>query len=57
MVQQVTDLVLSLLWHRFDPWLGNCSMLQTRPPPQKKGKVAKVMSPIYFYHDFLKLIV
>ena len=30
------DLALLLLWRRFNPWLGNFSLLQTLHPPQKK---------------------
>ena len=32
----VTDSVLSLLWHRFDPWPGNVCMPQAW---KKKGKM------------------
>ena len=30
-VQGAKDLVLSLMWHRFDPWPGNFCMPQMQP--------------------------
>ena len=35
MAQQVKDTVLSLLWHKFDPWPGNFCMLRVRPKNKK----------------------
>ena len=43
-VQWIKDLVLpllwlrSLLWHRFDPWPGNCHMLREWPEMKNKQK-------------------
>ena len=36
MAQQVRDLELSLLWHRFAPWPKNFHMLQARPKRKRK---------------------
>ena len=36
MSQWVEDLVLSLLWLRFDPWPGNFHMLRARSKKKKK---------------------
>ena len=36
-VQQVKDLVLSLMWHWFHPWSGN---FHTLPPKNKKGPIS-----------------
>ena len=38
MAQWVRDRVLLLLWHRFNPWLGNFCM------PKKKNKKHKTLS-------------
>ena len=35
MAQWVHDLVLSLLWHKFSPWLRNFHMPRASPPPKK----------------------
>ena len=39
--QQVKDLVLPHLWHRFDPRPGNCHMLQVQP--QNKNKISRMV--------------
>ena len=40
MAQCVKDLVVLLLWHRFDPWAGNFHMLQAGPKiKQNKSRV------------------
>ena len=36
MAQQVKDLMLSLLWHRFDPCPRNFHMLWVQPKKKKK---------------------
>lgn len=38
MAQQVMDPALSVLWYRFDPWSGNCHMLQVWPKTNKEKK-------------------
>lgn len=37
MVQRVKDLMLSLLWHGFDPYPGNFCMLRMQPKKKKGG--------------------
>ena len=47
--QQVKDLALSLIWHGFDPWLGNLRMLQMWPKnkliKKKKEKTIFTLRP------------
>ena len=38
MAQRIKDLMLSLQWLGFDPWLGNFGMLRMRPKKKKKKK-------------------
>ena len=45
MVQKFKDLVLSLLWHGFDPWPGNLGMLWAWP----KRKINKWVN--YMIYD------
>lgn len=37
MVQRVKDLMLSLLWHGFDPYPGNFCMLRMQPKKKRGG--------------------
>ena len=39
----VKDLALSLLWHRFDPWLRNFTVLWVQPKPNKQ-KTSKTVT-------------
>ena len=54
MAQWVKDLALSLewagylLWHRFDPWLGNFYMPWAQPPPPpKKNAQSKTETKVH----------
>ena len=48
MAQQVKDPVLSLLWHRFDPWPGKFphAMGMTKERKKEKEKKGKKVVPI-----------
>ena len=48
MAQQVKDVVLLQLWHRFSPWPGNFHMLQM----QTKKKKNFIHAHINFKHDY-----
>ena len=51
--QQIEDLVLSLLWRKFDPWPGNFCMPWAQPEKKErkkyKKKYIKKSSEIPFY--------
>ena len=42
--QWTKDLALSLLWHRFNPWLRNFSMLQDTAKKKLKHRKSKHFS-------------
>lgn len=44
LAQRVKNLVLSPLWLRFDPWVGNFCMswVRPKPPPKIKGRQTKI---------------
>ena len=48
MTQPVKDVVLSLLWHRFDPWPGNLHMVPLQPKKKKKKKAQRILESFRF---------
>ena len=49
-VQQVKDLMLSLLWHGFGPWLGN--FLMPWMWPRNKNNVSTVLCYCKCFFEF-----
>ena len=63
MTQQVKDLVLPLhwlwllLWHRFDPWLGNFCILQVWPKKIFHSFLGNIVPFISCVYCILRLFV